>query len=794
MQGKFKREPQGEIYVGAEASNKMELGILTRSISKAALSFCGTMVNDLHHSFGTAQDKPDFELPHVVAPIFPTLDKILITPDGEPLPPLGVPFNEDLDYRKKRLKYRYIKDANVNLQTTYSFSVNTSNLDLLAWTLVGIPMVRPMDLRTFFGNSSIQLIAYEIPRTVAGKYPSTHPQKLLNYVFSMRLTPVDPDQLPLFDLPLLSSDDELENNAEEEEFIGSSERIGSKGERDISTPVPAALLEESEEEVDEAELSDYREAYSNPSGRYPQERTSETRLSLTKGNATTTTPSRRSKVKMSEWIRKKFQRKEKSSSSRRIGGGPADDTDLLPDVKETGDFVKEDYDMEAKGDIQFCPMCIEDSSRKKFYFMLTVHESMKNTDPVRSANHDLIPIRLKTYSEICKALNLVPVPKITKLKKLSPNEQRRRQIIESYRTALASAAAKPNEFRQLKSFLLPITEVENSFLGGNITLYEKFDRETSTIVSWEGHVALALSRRHFSEQYMIVTRDAITLRRSMESKRNLLVIKCDKIVSVQSLPTDYCPLPDFSILQIETYSRIYYFLLRSNMQVNQWLEVFITILGNKCMNSPYRMIDFADKSQINHAAHSTTAPPSTVSVNGAPSANASMSVQTSNLGTGPMKSEYFEPGEDSVYYERPACWRADKRRIYNYRRIFFTSTVGEKYTNVHPNDLIVSILKTAFFLTDAETATEYDWVKFWDEISLLQCIDLRKLNEIERTAFFLNLYHVMVLHGTLVFGPPSTGIWNAFFSNICKCLSCVFLVLTVSNLSISRLNRLYSEL
>ena len=85
---------------------------------------------------------------------------------------------------------------------------------------------------------------------------------------------------------------------------------------------------------------------------------------------------------------------------------------------------------------------------------------------------------------------------------------------------------------------------------------------------------------------------------------------------------------------------------------------------------------------------------------------------------------------------------------------------------------MISILKTAFFLTESEgSASEYDWVKFWDEISLLQCIDLRRLTETEKTAFFLNLYHVMVLHGTLVFGPPSTSIWNAFFSNICEFFS-----------------------
>jgi hypothetical protein len=159
VQGKFKREPQGEIYVGAEASNKMELGILTRSIGKAAMKFCSTMVDDLHWSYGdTQENNPDYELPHVVAPIFPTLDKIVLSPDGEQPQPLGIPFNEDLEYRKKRLKgLRFIKDADVNMQTSYSFSVNTSNLDLLTWTLVGIPMVRPMDLRTFFGSSSINL-------------------------------------------------------------------------------------------------------------------------------------------------------------------------------------------------------------------------------------------------------------------------------------------------------------------------------------------------------------------------------------------------------------------------------------------------------------------------------------------------------------------------------------------------------------------------------------------------------------------------------------------------------------
>jgi hypothetical protein len=149
--------PQGELYVGAEASVKMELGLITRSVAKAAINLCSTMVDNLHSSLGVTKGNELYELPHMVAPMFITFDKIIVSPPGEKPPPLGIPFTEDIEYRKKRLKFRNIKEANVDLDTTYSFSVNTSNIHLLNWTLVGIPLVRPMDLRTFIQESAIRL-------------------------------------------------------------------------------------------------------------------------------------------------------------------------------------------------------------------------------------------------------------------------------------------------------------------------------------------------------------------------------------------------------------------------------------------------------------------------------------------------------------------------------------------------------------------------------------------------------------------------------------------------------------
>lgn len=50
-----------------------------------------------------------------------------------------------------------------------------------------------------------------MPRAISAKFPNAHPNKLMNYVFNMRLTPVEPDALPIVDLPTLDSEDEEED-------------------------------------------------------------------------------------------------------------------------------------------------------------------------------------------------------------------------------------------------------------------------------------------------------------------------------------------------------------------------------------------------------------------------------------------------------------------------------------------------------------------------------------------------------------------------------------------------------
>jgi hypothetical protein len=184
VQGSFKVVPTGPVYVGADAVNKMELGLLTRSFCRVILQFVMTMVRNLHYSFGDSPEIDDHEIGHIVAPLFSTMDKIVVTPPGEAPPPMGTPFPEDQDFRKLRLNPNTVNTIKIDPANIYSFSVNTSNMDLCSWTLVNIPMLKDLSLNTFCGGYPIRLVGYEVP---LGSSPDKHPYKAINYVFNLQV-------------------------------------------------------------------------------------------------------------------------------------------------------------------------------------------------------------------------------------------------------------------------------------------------------------------------------------------------------------------------------------------------------------------------------------------------------------------------------------------------------------------------------------------------------------------------------------------------------------------------------
>ena len=261
VQGRFKKVPKGAVYVGADAENKLELGLLTRSFCRVILQFVMTMVRNLHYSFGETAKGDDYEISHIVAPLFSTMDKIVVTPEGQKPPPMGTPFPEDLEFRKKRLDPVQVENIHIDTSSTYSFSVNTSNMDLCSWTLVNVPMLREMNLNTFSGGCPVRLVSYEVPPPKSGesKYECPHPHKKLNYVFNLKITSVDTDKGVELELDVDDSDADADEEEEEEDlnlagFSGGGSGEDPMMEDDLMTEEEEEdLLEEAEGDEDDEE-------------------------------------------------------------------------------------------------------------------------------------------------------------------------------------------------------------------------------------------------------------------------------------------------------------------------------------------------------------------------------------------------------------------------------------------------------------------------------------------------------------------------------------------------------------
>ena len=69
------------------------------------------------------------------------------------------------------------------------------------------------------------------------------------------------------------------------------------------------------------------------------------------------------------------------------------------------------------------------------------------------------------------------------------------------------------------------------------------------------------------------------------------------------------------------------------------------------------------------------------------------------------------------------------------------------------------------FLSDSGKTVDYQgmrqsplWVKFKQMATQLQRVDLEKLSDDEKLAFFINIYNVLVIHATVEKGAPTTNL------------------------------------
>mmetsp|Transcript_10318 Transcript_10318/g.29006 ORF Transcript_10318/g.29006 Transcript_10318/m.29006 type:complete len:1103 (+) Transcript_10318:44-3352(+) len=260
------------------------------------------------------------------------------------------------------------------------------------------------------------------------------------------------------------------------------------------------------------------------------------------------------------------------------------------------------------------------------------------------------------------------------------------------------------------------------FLNGTAPVDLKASRTHGEAILLGCYVARALSERHWVEEYAIITSECCSFLHQ-DSKRPSYRIHLRGILGVHNLDRSDCPyFPSFHFLAIETVSRVIYLMFRSNPAREEAME---TILQARAALAP--------------------------------------DDQDSNLSADTFDDQTLH------YIHKSSVYFCKQRRLLNNRKFAFTSLGKiafddrEGPDNIHPLTLVQSVLSKALRLPHGLKKSVLD--DFLDSTAELKNANLAGLSEKERCAFYINLYHVMVIHGQLVFGPPTSTFGSNSFVN-----------------------------
>ena len=296
--------------------------------------------------------------------------------------------------------------------------------------------------------------------------------------------------------------------------------------------------------------------------------------------------------------------------------------------------------------------------------------------------------------------------------RLSPCEKTRRVVGQ----VLSSALANSEQKQDLQNFVKMKTVCDSSFLRGKPpTLSIK----KASMVRKSAFVARALSDHHWVEEWMKVTDLQLAFYHPDKMQKANLYLSLNNILSVRKLAARECPMVwTYSFMEIQTLGQTVYMMLKSEEDCDSFVAYLSTVIKQP------RVIECA--SEISGASD--------------------LLVSVDN----PSKE----------FLHKSSMWNCKQRRILNCRTYFFRSN----YT-LDPIGQVEDALIKA--LDPRQESEERNLCSFLDSAAALKQVDVSTLTESERTAFFLNLYHVMIAHAFLVLGPPdSTFKWISYFNTI----------------------------
>ena len=183
FQIRMKKIPEGELYMGIELDHALNMGMMQRALALTGLAFVRKMNHGFHYSIDAPSNPHPYssattnnnnppnkeqnqhqqnqqEVPHLAFPILSCMDRLLATPPGGPLPPLGTDVPEPAASIKRRKQGHHGDFKGWNLRDTYTMSVFSAYVDFLAWRIVNLPGIPAFPISALAGRQAVNLNLY----------------------------------------------------------------------------------------------------------------------------------------------------------------------------------------------------------------------------------------------------------------------------------------------------------------------------------------------------------------------------------------------------------------------------------------------------------------------------------------------------------------------------------------------------------------------------------------------------------------------------------------------------------
>jgi hypothetical protein len=162
FQCKLKKRPTGKaIYFACHLDEAIKMGVIQRAFVGAAMAFVKTTNPTFHYSIQGSKPTPDgkWEKPCMSFTAEGSLDRLVVTKAGDPVPALGGELYENPESIKYRKKGGLV---DWNTEDTYTMALWSAYVDFLDWRVINLPGIRPFNLSSILGQQCINLTLYVI--------------------------------------------------------------------------------------------------------------------------------------------------------------------------------------------------------------------------------------------------------------------------------------------------------------------------------------------------------------------------------------------------------------------------------------------------------------------------------------------------------------------------------------------------------------------------------------------------------------------------------------------------------